>query len=286
MNKILVIGAGGQLGHCLKNIAEKRNINNILFPDEQQADILDGALLLSLLEHEKPAYVINCAAYTAVDKAEDEADLAKMINAQGCANLAYACKKNAAVLIHISTDFVFEGNVVKLLTEEDVACPVNVYGQTKLAGEKAIQEIWPQHFIIRTSWLYSEYGNNFVKTMLRLGKEKDKLNIIADQVGTPTYGIDLAHVIITIIQKNTTEFGLYHYSNEGVASWFDFAKAIFDLGAVKVEAYAIPGALYPTKAKRPAFSVMDKNKIKRTFNLTIPYWRDSLSACIQELNKV
>lgn len=283
MDKILVIGAGGQLGQCLKIVASRRGIETIVFPAEQEANILDAQQLIHLLEKEAPKFVINCAAYTAVDKAEDEVDLAKAINETGAVNLANACKKIGATLIHISTDFVFEGNTVALLKEDNEAKPINVYGQTKLAGELAIIDLLKEHFIIRTSWLYSEYANNFVKTMLKLGAERDELNIIADQVGTPTYAIDLANAIFDVIGSRVQAFGTYHYSNEGVTSWYDFAVAIFQLSEMPVKINPIPGAAYPTKAKRPGFSVMDKSKIKSTFGLTIPYWRDSLVKCIEKV---
>ncbi|MCZ4224341.1 dTDP-4-dehydrorhamnose reductase [Pedobacter rhodius] len=283
MSKILVIGAGGQLGQCLKTVAERRGISDIIFPVEKEANILDADLLNKLLEREKPAFVINCAAYTAVDKAEDEVQLSKAVNETGAGYLAAACEANSVTLIHVSTDFVFEGNEVKLLKEEDEANPINVYGVTKLDGEKAVTAVLEKHFIIRTSWLYSEYANNFVKTMLKFGAERDELNIIADQVGTPTYAIDLANAIFDIIDSGNENYGIYHYSNEGVTSWFDFAKAIFDISRTNVNANPIPGSAYPTKAKRPAFSVMDKTKIKNTFGLTIPYWRDSLIECIHQL---
>ncbi|QNR83921.1 dTDP-4-dehydrorhamnose reductase [Pedobacter riviphilus] len=283
MSKILVIGAGGQLGQCLKTVAERRGINDIVFPAEQDANILNKDRLYELLAIEKPFFVINCAAYTAVDKAEDEVDLAKAINETGAAYLATACLANGATLIHVSTDFVFEGNKVKLLKEDDEAKPINVYGVTKLDGELAVTAVLPAHFIIRTSWLYSEYANNFVKTMLKLGAERDELNIIADQVGTPTYAIDLANAIFDIMSSSSTAYGVYHYSNEGVTSWFDFAKAIFDISKTAVKVNPIPGSAYPTKATRPAFSVMDKTKIKETFNIQIPYWRDSLIECIKQI---
>lgn len=285
MDKILVIGAAGQLGQCLKTVASRRGIAEIVFPSEQEANILDKALLIDLLAQEKPTFVINCAAYTAVDKAEDEQELCKAINETGAVNLAEACLANGATLIHVSTDFVFEGNEIKLLKEDDIAEPINVYGQTKLDGELALSKLLTQHFIIRTSWLYSEYANNFVKTMLKLGAERDELNIIADQVGTPTYAIDLANAIFDIIKSGSKVYGTYHYSNEGVTSWFDFAKAIFDISHTQVKVNPIPGAAYPTKAARPAFSVMDKSKIKTTFNLDIPYWRDSLVECIAKIKE-
>ncbi|MGQ7853194.1 dTDP-4-dehydrorhamnose reductase [Pedobacter sp. WC2501] len=285
MSKILVIGAGGQLGQCLKVVAERRGITEIVFPAEQDANILNESGLNDLLAKEQPGFVINCAAYTAVDKAEDEVDLAKAINETGAAYLASACLANGATLIHVSTDFIFEGNEVKLLKEDDEAKPINVYGVTKLDGELAVKAKLPAHFIIRTSWLYSEYANNFVKTMLKLGAERDELNIIADQVGTPTYAIDLANAIFDIVLSSSTAYGVYHFSNEGVTSWFDFAKAIFDISETRVKVNPIPGSAYPTKATRPAFSVMDKSKIKSTFNIDIPYWRDSLVECIKQINK-
>jgi dTDP-4-dehydrorhamnose reductase len=284
MNKILVIGAGGQLGQCLKAVAADRKISEVRFADENEANILDTAGLERLFNSEKPTHVINCAAYTAVDLAEDQQDLAKAINETGAANLAHACKNANTTLIHISTDFVFEGNLVKLLTEQDAAHPISVYGQTKLDGEKAIASILDNYFILRTSWLYSPYANNFVKTMLKLGAERDELNIIADQVGTPTYAIDLANAIFDIILANQQSYGIYHYSNEGVTSWYDFAQAIFSISQMPVKVHPIPSSAYPTKAKRPSFSVMDKSKIKATFQLHVPHWRDSLVNCLQQLH--
>ncbi|MEJ5994853.1 dTDP-4-dehydrorhamnose reductase [Pedobacter sp. Du54] len=282
MANLLIIGAAGQLGQCLKAVADKRRIS-LLLPSEQEANLLKPALLASLFAKEMPSHVINCAAYTAVDKAEDEYELAKAINETGAANLAEACKRIGATLVHVSTDFVFAGDVVKLLKEDDLAKPISVYGQTKLDGELAIATILKEFYILRTSWLYSEYANNFVKTMLKLGAESDELDIIADQVGSPTYAIDLSNAIFDIILSGNKAYGTYHYSNEGVVSWYDFATAIFQLSDITIKLNPIPSAAYPTKAKRPPFSVMDKSKIKSTFNLTIPYWRDSLAMCIERL---
>lgn len=284
MSRILVFGASGQLGTCLKDTAMERGINGIIFPEERSADILDLQGLRMAFEKEKPAFVINCAAYTAVDKAEDELELARGVNRDGAANLARMCKTHGAVLIHISTDFVFEGNIPKLLSEDDPANPVSVYGLTKLEGEQAIAAEMQEFYILRTSWLYSEHGNNFVKTMLKLGSTRDELKVIADQVGTPTYAMDLAYVIFQIIAANKKAFGIYHFSNEGVTSWFDFAKAIFDLSGITTRVCPIRGIEYPTKATRPAYSVMDKSKIKRSFNLEIPYWRDSLEICLKKIS--
>lgn len=285
MNTIIVFGASGQLGQCIKNVASLQGITNIIFPMETEANILDSEGLNTLFTQHKPSFAINCAAYTAVDKAEDEHELAEKVNDTGARNLAIQCEKHGAVLIHISTDFVFKGDVAHPLTETDETRPISVYGQTKLDGELAVAVVLRKHFIIRTGWLYSEYANNFVKTMLKLGNEREELKIIADQVGTPTYAIDLATFIFTVIDSQSTAFGTYHYSNEGVTSWFDFAHAIFDISGTKVKTIPIRTDEYPTKAIRPAYSVMDKSKAKQTFNIEIPYWRDSLINCIQKLQQ-
>ena len=284
MQNIVVFGASGQLGQCLKQVAELKQINNIIFPPETEANILDTEAITKVFEQYKPAYVINCAAYTAVDKAEDDIDMARKINRTGAANLATQCKNSGAVLVHISTDFIFKGDKPYPLIESDIAEPISIYGLTKLEGEQDIESILPQHYILRTSWLYSEHGNNFAKTMLKLGAEREELKIIADQVGTPTYAIDLAGAVLDIITSGKENYGIYHYSNEGVTSWYDFAKAIFDLAGSKVKAYPIRTSEYPTRATRPAFSVMDKAKIKTTFNIQIPYWRDSLAVCLEKLS--
>jgi dTDP-4-dehydrorhamnose reductase len=286
MDNIVVFGASGQLGNCLKKVAEERGITSIYFPLESEANILDKDALNSVFEKNKPAFAINCAAYTAVDKAEDEIDLARKINKTGAANLAEASKAHHTTLIHTSTDFIFKGDTPHPLVEDDIADPISVYGLTKLEGELDVVSIISKYFILRTSWLYSEYGNNFVKTMLKLGAERDELKIISDQVGTPTYGIDLAGCILDIITSGSKAYGIYHYSNEGVTSWYDFAKGIFDLSETDVKVLPIRTSEYPTKATRPAYSVMDKSKIKKTFGIEIPYWRDSLAVCIERLNNI
>jgi len=283
MSKTIVFGSSGQLGQCLKYLAEKNGIDNVVFPPEEKANILDIELLTNLFKQYKPEYCINCAAYTAVDKAEDDVDIARKINRDGAENLAKLCASFNATLIHVSTDFVFEGNVPHPLVEDDIAEPINIYGLTKLEGEKAILDNLKQAYILRTSWLYSEYGNNFVKTMLRLGTEKDELKIIADQIGTPTYAIDLADCILNIIANDEKLYGIYHFSNEGVTSWYDFAKAIFDIAKINIKVYPVRTSEYVTRALRPAFSVMDKAKIKNAFKIEIPYWRVSLEQCINVL---
>lgn len=280
---ILVFGGVGQLGQCIQKVAEQKNISGLIYLDEKEGNILDLDLLKALFQQYTPSYVINCAAYTAVDKAEDEVEIARKVNKDGAANLAVLSAEFDATLIHISTDFVFEGNQTGLLTEEDVANPVGIYGLTKLEGEIAIQEATQKYFTLRTSWLYSEFANNFVKTMIRLGKERSELGVIVDQVGSPTYAVDLAEVIIHIIESKSEAYGLYHFSNEGVTSWYDFATAIFELADLTVKVKALKTSEYPTKARRPFYSVMDKTKIKQNLGVAIPYWRDSLKVCLEEL---
>jgi len=283
MSNIVVFGASGQLGQCLKKVAETQGIASIHFPSEIEADILNKEALKKIFDTYKPAWCINCAAYTAVDKAEDDVDKARAINKTGVENISEFCKQYGSVLIHTSTDFIFKGDKPVPLVEDDIAEPINIYGLTKLEGELAVSALLEKYYTLRTSWLYSEYGNNFVKTMLKLGAERDELRIIADQVGTPTYAMDLADCILKIISGSKVAYGTYHYSNEGVASWYDFAKAIFDISGTKVKALPIRTFEYPTRAIRPAYSVMDKSKIKQTFNIEVPYWRDSLITCISKL---
>ncbi|MDB5123339.1 MAG: rmlD [Mucilaginibacter sp.] len=283
MDNTIVFGASGQLGHCFQHLVERNKIDGIFFPSEAESNILDANALKNIFEIYKPVYIINCAAYTAVDKAEDEPEIALKVNKTGVENLGGLCAEYGSTFIHISTDFVFKGDVSTPRTEESEAAPISVYGQTKLDGEQVIETLLQKYFIVRTGWLYSEYGNNFVKTMLNLGAERDELKVIADQAGTPTYAMDLAACILLIIQSRSTTYGIYHYSNEGIASWYDFAKAIFENVKAKVKVIPVRTDEYVTKAKRPAYSVMDKSKIKTTFNIEIPYWRDSLVTCIKKL---
>ncbi len=245
MNNIVVFGASGQLGQCLKSVAEIKGITAIYFPSESEADILNPNALEQVFENYKPSWCINCAAYTAVDKAEDDIDLARKINKTGVGNLSRLCLEYNAVFIHTSTDFVFKGDKPTPLMENDAAEPENIYGLTKLEGELEVIKMLEKYFILRTSWLYSEYGNNFVKTMLRLGSEKEELKVIADQTGTPTYAMDLAACILHIISANIVAYGTYHYSNEGVASWYDFAKAIFDISRSNIKVLPIRTSEYP-----------------------------------------
>jgi dTDP-4-dehydrorhamnose reductase len=264
-------------------VAKERNTPGLVFPPEDQANILNPEGLRKLFEQYQPAYAINCAAYTAVDKAEDEVEIARKVNRDGAENLARLCGEFGTVFIQISTDFVFAGTGNQPLVETDPAEPISIYGLTKLEGEQVIAPLTDKYFILRTSWLYSEYANNFVKTMLKLGRERDELRIIWDQAGTPCYAIDLAGCILTIIESQSTAYGLYHYSNEGVTSWYDFATAIFELSGTTVRTIPIRTAEYPTKATRPAYSVMDKTKVKQTLGITIPHWRTSLQTCLSRL---
>jgi len=283
MSTILVFGASGQLGQCLAHVAKERTTPGLIFPPEDQANILNPEGLRSLFEQHQPAYAINCAAYTAVDKAEDEVEIARKVNRDGVENLARLCGEFGTVLIQISTDFVFAGTGNQPLVETDPAEPISVYGLTKLEGEQVIVPLTDKYFILRTSWLYSEYANNFVKTMLKLGRERDELRVIWDQVGTPCYAIDLAGCILTIIETQSTAYGIYHYSNEGVTSWYDFATAIFELSGTTVKTTPIRTAEYPTKATRPAYSVMDKTKAKTALGVAVPHWRTSLQTCLGRL---
>ncbi|RYE34355.1 MAG: dTDP-4-dehydrorhamnose reductase, partial [Sphingobacteriaceae bacterium] len=253
MSKIIVFGASGQLGQCLKQVAAEMDITDITFTDAIEGNILNTEALQQLFTDHQPEYAINCAAYTAVDKAEDELEQARKINKTGVENLAVLCKKFNAVLVQISTDFVFEGNSPHPLVETDPTNPISVYGLTKLEGEQVITEQTEKYFTLRTSWLYSEHANNFVKTMLKLGRDRDELKIIADQIGSPTYAIDLAAAVLHIIESGSTAYGLYHYSNEGVTSWYDFAQGIFDISKTEVKTLPIRTAEYPTKATRPAY---------------------------------
>ena len=280
---ILVLGGTGQLGQCLQKVASEQNLTSITFADEVVGNILDMRVLEDLFVQKKPHYVINCAAYTAVDKAEDEVDLARKINRDGAENIANLCLKFDATMLQVSTDFIFEGNIPSILTETDPTVPISVYGLTKLEGEKAVEAVLEKHYIVRTAWLYSEFAGNFMKTMLRLGTERDSLGIIADQIGSPTYGVDLAGALLDIIASDKKAYGIYHYSNEGAISWYDFAQAIFELGNVDVIVNPLKTSEYPTKATRPAFSVMDKTKIKTTFGIKVPYWRDSLKIALSNL---
>ncbi|MFV0291073.1 MAG: dTDP-4-dehydrorhamnose reductase [Mangrovibacterium sp.] len=285
--KILIIGANGQLGSELKYLSNKESGFDFLFTDVQELDATNYQSFLAYCEENKPNFIVNCAAYTAVDIAENETETAKLINETIPKNIGRIAKLIQAKAIHISTDYVFDGMSNVPYVEDDLVSPESVYGKTKLNGEIALIKEEPQAVIIRTSWLYSIYGKNFVKTMIKLGEEKDELRVIADQVGTPTFARDLATAILKIIKQAEHNWvpGIYHYSNEGAASWYDFAKQIHEISGISCDVSPITTADYPTPAKRPSYSILNKNKIKSTFGITIPYWRDSLKTCINLLKQ-
>lgn len=283
--KILVTGAGGQLAEEIRDYPFPEEYE-FVFLNEQQLDITDAAKVHGHFDEQHYDFCVNCAAYTAVDAAEQKPELAMRVNAEGAKNLALAAAKNNTCLIHISTDFVFDGNAAFPRNENHATIPVNQYGLSKLKGEEHITNLNPKHYIIRTSWLYAAEGANFVNTMLRLGKERNELSVVADQIGTPTWTRDLVDLIYCLIQPDMQiAWGTYHYSNEGVASWYDFAHAIFKISNIDLSLKPIASEAYPTPAKRPLYSVMDKTKIKSVIKgLSIPHWRDSLQKCLNEKN--
>ena len=285
---ILVTGSNGQLGSEIKDLVINYKDYNFFFMDLPELNICNAESLDTFITNRKINAVINCAAYTAVDLAEEDLVIAEQVNANGVLNLVNALEKVDGKLIHISTDYVFDGNNFLPYKESDPVSPIGVYGKTKRAGELVILNSSIDALVIRTSWLYSAFGNNFVKTMLKLGHERDELGVIFDQVGTPTYACDLAKTCLDILLDKSSENisvkgKIYHYSNEGVTSWYDFAKAIMELGSLDCKVRPIQTRDYPTPAKRPHYSVLNKSKIKIDFNIQIPYWRDSLYKCIEKL---
>ena len=276
---VLVTGASGQLGQSLQFIASQYTEMQFIFASSQDLDITDEGRVFSFFDKNKINFCINAAAYTAVDKAESDQEKAYLVNVTGPKNLAIACKKNNATLIHISTDFVFDGTANTSYLESDLTNPIGVYGQTKLDGEKEVASNCSKYFIIRTSWVYSQFGNNFMKTMLRLSQDRTELNVVSDQIGTPTNAVDLAKAILEIISntKQVANYGIYNFSNEGQCSWYDFAKEIFKINNVNINVNPIPTEAYPTPAKRPKYSVLDKSKIKSTFGIIIKNWQEALA---------
>jgi len=283
MKKILITGSNGQLGSEMKVISALYPEYQFLYTDVAELDLTNAQAVESFFAENKPDAVVNCAAYTAVDKAEDDVELCYKINCDAIENLGRASKENGAVLIHVSTDYVFDGTSYIPYTEDMPVCPASVYGKSKLAGEDALLVVNPESVIVRTSWLYSSFGINFVKTMLKLGKERDSLNVIFDQVGTPTYAADLAEAIMKIVVSEKIIPGIYHFSNEGVCSWYDFTKTIHALAGIQCNVQPIETKDYPTRTPRPHYSVLNKGKIKAVYGIQIPYWRDSLEKCIELL---
>jgi dTDP-4-dehydrorhamnose reductase len=281
--KILITGAYGQLGNELKVLSKNYPGWEFVYTDVDSLDITNEEQVKNYFADNKFGMVINCAAYTAVDKAESDFETAQKVNALAPKLLAKYSKTIGAKLIHVSTDYVFGGDAHLPYSETDDVAPNGAYGKTKLEGEQNCQAENPETVIIRTAWLYSTFGNNFVKTMLRLGKERGELGVVFDQVGSPTYAADLAAAILKVAESEEFVPGIYHYSNEGVASWYDFALAIFELSGVDCKVKPVLSENFPTPAKRPAYSVLNKAKIKGTYQLEVPYWRDSLRVCLDKL---
>ena len=287
--RVLITGSNGQLGSEIKELAFEYENLECIFKDLPELDICDTDALNTFIIDQHINAVINCAGYTAVDKAEENPEIAEQVNSKGVLNLVNALEKVDGKLIHISTDYVFDGNHSQPYNESDSVSPIGVYGETKRAGELAVLNSSIDALVIRTSWLYSAYGNNFVKTMLRIGNKKKSIQVVSDQKGTPTYAKDLAKTCLDILSDasstNLSKKGsLYHYSNEGVTSWYDFATAIMEISNIDCQLISIETKDYPTQARRPMYSVLDKSKIKSDFRVTIPHWRDSLANCIKKIN--
>lgn len=280
---ILITGCNGQLGNEMQLLEEANPQHTYFNTDVAELDITDSAAIEKFVNENQIDGIVNCAAYTAVDKAEDNQELCRLLNTVAPGYLAAAVEKRGGWLIQVSTDYVFDGTNHTPYTEDEPTCPNSVYGSTKLDGEKAAQQACSRTMIVRTAWLYSTYGNNFVKTMIRLGKEKPELGVIFDQIGTPTYARDLAVALFAAINQGVVP-GIYHFSNEGVISWYDFTKAIHRIaGITSCHVRPLHTAEYPTPANRPHYSVLDKTKIKQTYNIEVPYWEESLKECILKL---
>jgi len=287
VKRILVTGANGQLGNEMRLLAALFPGFTFDFTDIAELDLCNQEMVLDYCTRTKPSYIINCAAYTAVDKAEDDADLCYKVNRDAVSNIARAARAVKAKVLHVSTDYVFDGTNHSPYVESDPVCPASVYGMSKLEGEEVLLASCPDAVIIRTSWLYSIFGNNFVKTMIKLGKEREKLTVIFDQIGTPTYAGDLASALMQIVvasEKGAFVPGIYHFSDEGVCSWYDFTISIHRLAGINTcQVLPIETKDYPAKAARPAYSVLNKSKIKAVYGITIPHWETSLADCIAKL---
>lgn len=281
--KILVTGSTGQLGSELNDLASLYKEYNFVFADRVLLPLDNTEHILEVIESEQPDFIINAGAYTAVDKAESEQEVADAVNHKAVRVMGEWCEQNDAHLIHISTDYVFDGNSASPLNVDATTNPINVYGATKLAGEKALAKVNPDAIIIRTAWVYSTYGNNFVKTMCRLMQERESIGVVQDQIGSPTYAADLAKVIMQIIASKIWRGGIYHFSNEGEISWFDFATKIKEIKGFSCEVNAIDSTAFPTPAKRPSYSLLDKSKLKEVYQINIANWEDSLKEMLQKI---
>ena len=287
--KIVVTGANGQLGRSIRRLSVEHRELDFVFTDIDSLDIGNRDAVLAFAETHPVDFIVNCAAYTAVDKAEEEEEQCRRINTDAVAYLGEAAQHIGARILHVSTDYVFGGDSYMPYQENDPVSPTSVYGRTKLAGEKALSAVCPDAIIVRTAWLYSEYGHNFMKTMLRLGAERPEIRVVNDQIGSPTYAGDLAEAILSLLEKERQgeqNSGIYHYTNEGVCSWYDFAHSIIRIAGLPAKVIPIPTREYPTAAKRPAYSVLSKEKIKREYHWVIPHWEDSLRKCLANMNVV
>ena len=283
--RILVTGANGQLGMELRTELENHFPGCALFTDYEELDITDAKAVEAFVANNDITHIVNCAAYTAVDRAEEEKMQCARLNTDAVKNLAIAADTVGAKIIHISTDYVFDGTNHRPYRESDKVNPISQYGTSKRKGETSLLALSPEAIIIRTAWLYSSYGRNFVKTMLRLGRENKEVRVVCDQVGTPTYARDLARAIAKVLKSQQWVAGIYHFTDEGAASWYDFAKAIFRIAGMEVKVVAIPTEDYPTPASRPAYSILDKSRIKATYGVEIPHWEESLADCMEALKQ-
>ena len=285
MRSILVTGANGQLGNALRIIEDGFDGIKLFFTDVDTLDICDKIRIETFVRSHRIDTIVNCAAYTAVDKAEDEVELCMRINRDAVRNIGEIAASAGVKVIHVSTDYVFDGCTAIPYRENDTTNPTSVYGASKLAGEQVLLQVCTDSVIIRTAWLYSETGSNFLKTMLRLGKERDIIGVVADQKGTPTYAGDLADAIKTVLMSEKFVPGIYHYTNEGSCTWFDFAVKIFETANIKCKVKPLATAEYPTRAKRPAYSILDKSKMKETYSIKIPVWENGLVNCLRNLSE-
>ncbi|MDO5334347.1 MAG: dTDP-4-dehydrorhamnose reductase [bacterium] len=281
--KILITGANGQLGTELHEILEREFPGQTLYTDVQELDLTNAKAVDSYVANNEITHIVNCAAYTAVDRAEEEKMLCAAVNTDAVKNLAMAADANGAKIIHISTDYVFDGTNHRPYRESDKVNPISQYGTTKRKGETLLLALAPQAIIIRTAWLYSAHGNNFVKTMLRLADSQPEIKVVCDQIGTPTFARDLARAVVKVLQSHQWVPGIYHFTDEGAASWYDFAKAIFRIAGKDVKVTPIPTEDYPTPASRPSYSILDRTRIKATYGIEIPHWEEALADCLRQL---
>lgn len=279
--KVLVTGANGQLGCALRRLLDREIPGEAIYTDKQELDLTDAAAVENFIRDNEVTHIVNCAAYTAVDRAEEEKRECTLINTDAVKNLAAAADLLGAKIIHISTDYVFDGTNHRPYRESDKVNPISQYGTTKRKGETALLALAPESIIIRTAWLYSDTGHNFVKTILALAEKQNEIRVVCDQIGTPTYARDLAEAVLAVLKSHQWVAGIYHFTDEGAASWYDFAKAILRIAGKKTRVVPIPTEDYPTLAQRPAYSILDRSRIKATYGVEIPHWEDALADCVK-----